>query len=128
MIEDGLYYTKEHEWIKLTGTLGTVGITHHAQELLGEVTFVELPPVGKTVKAGDMVSAVESSKAASDVYAPLAGTIAEVNETLESSPERINDSCYDAGWICKLNVIDPAEVSTLMNAQQYEAYLQEQEQ
>ena len=128
MIVNGLYYTKEHEWIKVTGSVGTVGITDHAQELLGEVTFVELPPVGKTVKAGDMVSAVERSKAASDVYAPLAGTVAEVNAALETSPELINDSCYDEGWICKLNVNDPADVSSLMDAQQYKTYVQEQEQ
>jgi glycine cleavage system H protein len=128
MIVDGLYYTKEHEWIKVTGTIGTVGITHYAQELLGEVTFVELPPAGKKVRQGDMVSAVESSKAASDVYAPLAGTITEVNESLEASPERINDSCYEEGWICKLELADPGSVSTLMNAKQYETFVSEQEQ
>jgi glycine cleavage system H protein len=128
MIADGLYYTKEHEWLKVTGTVGTVGITDHAQELLGEVTFVELPPTGKTVQAGDMVSAVESSKAASDVYAPLAGTITAVNDALEGSPERINDSCYEEGWICKIELTDPAGVSTLMDAKQYETFVNEQEQ
>jgi len=128
MIVDGLYYTKEHEWVKVTGTIGTVGITHHAQELLGEVTFVELPPTGKNVRQGDMISAVESSTAASDVYAPLAGTITEVNESLEASPERINDSCYEEGWIIKLELADPGSVSTLMNAKQYETFVSEQEQ
>ncbi len=128
MIADGLYYTKEHEWIKVAGTVGTVGITDHAQELLGEVTFVELPPVGKQVRQGDMISAVESSKAASDVYAPLAGTLSAVNDTLEASPELINDSCYEEGWIVKIELTDPAGVSTLMDAKHYETFLSEQEQ
>ena len=121
----GLLYTKEHEWVKLEGTSATIGITDHAQKLLGEVTFVELPAVEATFKRGDSISVVESSKAASDVYTPVAGKVKEINSDLESRPELINQSCYQDGWICKMTVTDPAPAKGLMDAKQYEKYLAE---
>jgi glycine cleavage system H protein len=128
MIEKGLLYTKEHEWVKITGNTAVVGITHHAQELLGDVTFVELPEVGADLAPNDPVSVIESSKAASDVYSPLSGTITEINAPLESQPELINESCYKEGWIYKLTLKDPAEADSLMTADQYEKFLEEEEQ
>jgi glycine cleavage system H protein len=125
MVVKGLLYTKEHEWIKVAGKVGTVGITDHAQQLLGEVTFVELPAVGASFNKGDSLSVVESSKAASDIYAPVAGKVVEVNSDLQSKPELINQSCYADGWICKVSVTDPSEAKGLMDANQYEKYLEE---
>ena len=127
MIEKDLLYTKEHEWIKITGNTAVLGITHHAQELLGDVTFVELPEVGTDLAQNDPVSVIESSKAASDVYSPLSGTITEINAPLDSQPELINESCYKEGWICKLEIKDPAEAASLMTAEQYEKFLEEEE-
>ena len=121
----GLLYTKEHEWIKLEGTSATIGITDHAQKLLGEVTFVELPAVEAAFKRGDSLSVVESSKAASDVYSPVTGKVKEINSELESRPELINQSCYQDGWICKMTVTDPTSSKGLMDAKQYEKYLSE---
>jgi len=121
----GLLYTKEHEWVRLEGTSATIGITDHAQKLLGEVTFVELPAVGAAFKRGDSVSVVESSKAASDVYAPVTGKVTEINSDLGSRPELINQSCYQDGWICKMTVTDAASTKGLMDAKQYEKYLSE---
>jgi glycine cleavage system H protein len=119
----GLLYTKDHEWVRLEGTSATIGITDHAQKLLGEVTFVELPAVEAAFKRGDSLSVVESSKAASDVYSPVTGKVKEINSDLESRPELINQSCYQDGWICKMTVMDPASSQGLMDAKQYEKYL-----
>ena len=123
MIEKDLFYTREHEWVRVEGDTAVMGITHHAQEMLGDVTFVELPETGIDVRQKDTLSVVESSKAASDVYSPLSGTVMEVNETLESRPELINESCYRDGWICKLKIKDPEETRHLMNATDYEQFL-----
>ena len=127
MIEKDLLYTKDHEWIKITGSTAIVGITHHAQELLGDVTFVELPEAGTDVAQNDPVSVIESSKAASDVYSPVTGTISEVNEALDAQPELVNESCYKDGWICKLAIKDPSEAEGLMTAEQYEKFLESEE-
>ena len=123
MIPENLYYTKDHEWAKVEGDSAVVGITDHAQESLGEVTFVELPQMGKSITQHGQIGTVESSKAASDIYSPVAGTVTEVNEKLESEPELINKDCYGAGWICKVKVSDLAGVKNLMNAKQYDEYL-----
>ena len=123
MVIEGLLYTKEHEWAKVDGDTATIGITDYAQEQLGEITFVELPIVGKEVEQKDELAVVESSKAASDVYAPVAGKIMEVNSDLESTPEKINEGCYDAGWICTLKISDKKTIENLMDSKQYEAYL-----
>jgi len=128
MIEKDLLYTKEHEWIRITGTTAIIGITHHAQELLGDVTFVELPEVGADLAQNDPISVIESSKAASDVYSPVSGTITEINEPLDSQPELINESCYKDGWICKLEIKDATEAAGLLTAEQYEEFLKEEEQ
>lgn len=128
MIEKDLLYTKDHEWIKIADSTAVIGITHHAQELLGDVTFVELPEAGTDVAQNDPVSVIESSKAASDVYSPVTGTISEINEALDAQPELINESCYKDGWICKLDIKDPSEAEGLMTAEQYEKFLESEEQ
>jgi len=109
--------------VKIEGDIATVGITDYAQEMLGEITFVELPDVGKEFKEHDELAVVESSKAAGDVYSPVAGKTVEVNSDLESKPELINQDCYKAGWICKMSIIDSESANKLMDAKQYEEYL-----
>lgn len=119
-----VYFTKDHEWLSVEGNVATVGITDHAQQALGDITFVDLPKVGKVVSAHDPLLVVESVKAASDVFAPVAGTVSAVNEKLGSAPELINQSAYAEGWLCKLSPFTPA-LKELMTAEQYEAFLQE---
>ncbi len=125
MVIDGLYYTQDHEWAKIEGDIATIGITDHAQELLGEITFIELPMMDKVVEQKGELGVVESSKAASDVYSPVAGKITKVNKELESAPEKINEDCYNAGWICKIKISDKSAIDNLMNSKQYETYLKE---
>jgi len=122
-VKEGLRYTKDHEWIKVEGDTGTIGITDYAQEQLGEIVFVELPQMGKEFTAHKEISVVESSKAAGDVYCPVAGKVTEVNLQLESKPELVNEDCYGAGWICKLKITDATALSDLMDAKGYEEYL-----
>ncbi len=123
MIAEGLLYTKENEWAKVEGQTATIGITDYAQEQLGEITFVEMPAIGKNVKQKDELAVVESSKAASDVYSPVTGKVAEVNSKLESNPELINNDCYGSGWICKVKITDERTMENLMDSKQYEEYL-----
>jgi glycine cleavage system H protein len=123
MVPKELYYTKDHEWAQIAGQVATIGITDYAQQSLGEVTFVELPSAGKQVKVHDTLAAVESSKAASDVYSPLAGEVTEVNDTLSSQPELVNQDCYESGWICKIKISRPSEIENLLSADAYEEYL-----
>lgn len=123
MIPKGLLYTKDHEWAKIEGDIAIVGITDHAQNQLGELTFVELPDVGKEVKQEGELAVVESSKAASDVYSPVTGKVIEVNKVLQTKPETVNDECYDSGWICKIQITDKGSVQNLIDATQYEIYL-----
>jgi glycine cleavage system H protein len=118
-----LYFSKEHEWVKISGTTATVGISDHAAHELGDITFVELPAVGKSVKQFETVAAIESVKAASDIYSPLTGKVTAINETLESTPEVVNESAEEAGWICTLEIADPAEVKNLMSKAEYDEYL-----
>jgi len=118
-------YTKDHEWVHVEGNRARIGITDHAQSELGDVVFVELPTVGAEVAAGENVAAVESVKAVGDVAAPLAGTIAEVNAALESSPEKVNESPHADGWILVLEVGDPAAADGLLDAAAYERFLAE---
>jgi glycine cleavage system H protein len=122
MIPQNLYYTKDHEWAQINGDTATIGITDYAQQSLGEITFIELPAVKKQVKVHDIAAVVESSKAASDVYSPLAGTVLEVNSELGTKPELINQDCYKAGWICKIKIAQP-DTKHLMSAAQYDEYL-----
>ncbi|HUV41419.1 MAG TPA: glycine cleavage system protein GcvH [Sedimentisphaerales bacterium] len=123
MVVEGLFYTQEHEWVKIEGPVGVVGITDYAQDSLGEITFVELPAAGQVVKAKDEIAVVESSKAASDVYAPVGGKVVAVNSLLQLQPELINQSCYEDGWICRMEITDSRATGNLMDAKQYEEYV-----
>lgn len=116
-------YTKEHEWVKIDGNRARIGITDHAQAELGDVVFVELPTVGADVKQGGLLGTVESVKAVSDVYAPLSGKVIEVNRNLEQSPETVNQSPHDAGWIAVIQLSNPAEAGSLLDAAAYEALI-----
>lgn len=118
-----MYFTKEHEWVKIDGTRATVGISEHAAHELGDITFVELPQMGKVVKQFDTLAGIESVKAASDIYSPVSGKVAQVNDKLEDAPELVNESAEDAGWICKLEVSDAAELGALMDAAAYAEFL-----
>ena len=124
MVAEGLLYTKDHEWVKVEGDAGTVGITDHAQEQLGELVFVELPQVGKEFAAHKEIAVVESSKAASDVYSPVTGKVTDVNSELGTKPELINEDCYGTGWICKVKITDKKSLDDLMDAKQYQEYLE----
>ena len=123
MIPKGLLYTKDHEWAKIEGDVAVIGITDHAQNQLGELTFVELPDVGKEVKQKGELAVVESSKAASDVYSPVTGKVIEVNKALQTKPETVNDECYGSGWICKIQITDKGTTQNLIGAAEYEVYL-----
>lgn len=112
-------YTKDHEYIRVEGLTGIVGITAYAQEQLGDVVFVELPAVGKALKAGDEAAVVESVKAASEIYAPVAGTVSAVNDALEAEPGLINTAPDGDGWIYKLELSDPSEIDSLLDADAY---------
>jgi glycine cleavage system H protein len=116
-------FTKDHEWVELNGEVATVGISAYAAEQLGDVVFVEVPEVGRQVKAGDGFAVVESVKAASDVYAPIAGEVVAANAELSDAPETVNASPEAAGWFAKVKVADVAEVEALMDRAAYEAYL-----
>lgn len=118
-----LRYASSHEWVRLDGGIATVGISDHAQEELTDVVFVELPPVGKTVDAGDPTAVVESVKAASDIYAPVSGEVVEVNPEVEADPSLVNTDPYGKGWIFKLKVKDEAQLSALMDAAAYGAQI-----
>lgn len=121
-----LKYTQNHEWIRDDGEVFVVGITEYAAEQLGDVTYVELPEVGLDVNQDDDVAAVESVKAASEVYAPVSGVIAQINERLVDTPELVNKSPYDEGWFFKLEGVDAADLESLMDAAEYEVYIKEQ--
>ena len=119
-IPSELKYTTTHEWVRNEGNgIVTVGITEHAQELLGDMVFVELPEVGDAVCPGDDVAVAESVKAASDIYAPVTGEIVEVNQALESSPELVNSDAFGEGWMFKIKLEDAAELDTLLDAEGY---------
>jgi len=116
-------YTKEHEWVQLDGDVATVGISEYAQEQLGDVVFVELPEVGRKIGQGEAMAVVESVKAASDVYAPLAGEVVEVNQALADDPAKVNGDAEGEGWFCRLKVDDPAAVDRLMDQDAYRAFV-----
>jgi len=118
-------YTKDHEWVAVDGNRARIGITDHAQSELGDIVFVELPSVGTAVEAGSVVATVESVKAVGDVSSPLSGTVVETNGALESSPEAINKSPHEEGWIAVIEFNDPAAVDALLDAASYERFLEE---
>jgi glycine cleavage system H protein len=120
-------YTKEHEWIQVSGAAGTVGITDYAQHALGDVVFVELPKPGTKVKAGDVLGTVESVKAVSEVFSPAAGEVTEVNAALATTPEKINQDPHGAAWLVKLKLDNPKDAASLMDAKAYTAYVAEKE-
>ena len=122
-IPQNLKYSKEHEWVKLEGTRATVGITDFAQSQLGDVVFVEVPELDKKVKAGDGLAVVESVKAVSDIYAPLAGRVVEINENLGDAPEAVNQDPYGEGWIAVLEIADETELEGLLDADAYAAFV-----
>jgi len=113
------WYTSEHEWIRVEGDIGTVGITPYAAEKLGDVVFVDLPAVGKQVKKGGDMAVVESVKAASDVYAPVSGEVIEANSALADTPATVNDDAEGAGWFCKLKIANKADLDGLMDKAAY---------
>lgn len=117
------YFTKEHEWVKVKEGIASVGITEYAAHQLGDVTFVELPRVGKSVKQFEMLAAIESVKAASDIYAPVSGKVTQVNEALDERPEIVNEAAEDAGWMAFIEMADPAELQKLMTRDQYDEYV-----
>jgi glycine cleavage system H protein len=120
-------YTKEHEWIAAKGDTATIGITDYAQHELGDVVFVELPPVDAQITAGKTFGSVESVKAVSEIYAPVSGEVTEVNAELQNKPETINSDPHGAGWLIKVKLANPSEVNSLMDAAAYEGYIAEKQ-
>ena len=120
-----LYYAKTHEWLRMDDHTATVGITDFAQNQLSDLTFVELPEIGTVVEAGDEVAVLESVKAASDIYAPIAGEIVEVNMALEDTPEMINNSPYEEGWLFKIKFVKEEDVDDLLSADAYDDLCEE---
>jgi len=118
-VPDGLRYTEQHEWVRIEGDTATFGITDFAQHALGEITYVELPKVGSRLDQAAELAVVESLKAASDVYAPLSGTVVAVNNALETDPKTINADPYGEGWLCKVKAIDHAELEDLLTPKEY---------
>jgi len=120
-------YTKDHEWTRMEGELAVIGITDYAQDKLGSIVFVELPDLGKSFKKGETMVTVDSVKAVAEVYAPLSGRVEAVNESLRDNPEWMNRECYGQGWMVRLKIIDSAELSGLLTAEAYEAWVAEEE-
>lgn len=118
------WYTEEHEWIRIEGDVGTVGITDYAQQQLGDVVFVELPDVGRQVQKGKDMAVVESVKAASEVYAPVSGEVVDVNSALVGEPATVNADATGAGWFCKIKLSDRAELQGLMDAGAYQKFIE----
>jgi len=118
-----MYFSKEHEWVKVEGGTGKVGISDHAAHELGDITFVELPKVGSTVKQFGLLGSIESVKAASDIYAPVSGKVVAVNTALDTTPELVNESAEEGAWMAEIEIADAAELQKLMTKSQYDAYL-----
>ncbi|CAN5490096.1 MAG: glycine cleavage system protein GcvH [Iamia sp.] len=124
-VPEDLRYTKDHEWVRVEGSLVRIGITDYAQDALGDVVFVQVPDAGAPVGAGDTVSEVESTKSVSEIYAPVAGAVTEVNADLADAPERLNDDPYGEGWICAIEVGDPSQLDGLLDAAGYRGLIEE---
>jgi glycine cleavage system H protein len=118
-------YTREHEWVELTGSIGAIGITDYAQKSLGDIVYVDSPKVGDTVTAGATFGSVESVKAVSDLYSPVTGTVTAVNDELKTAPDKINEKPHET-WIIKVEIADPAQVKSLLDATAYEAFIAEE--
>jgi glycine cleavage system H protein len=119
-----LRYSSDHEWVSVDGNRVRIGITDYAQDALGDVVYVQVPAAGSAVNAGDTVSEVESTKSVSDIYAPVSGTIVRVNEQLADQPETLNNDPYGAGWICEIELSDPAQLDALLDATGYRALVE----
>ncbi|MCT4594763.1 MAG: glycine cleavage system protein GcvH [Anaeromicrobium sp.] len=120
-IVEGVYYSKDHEWVKVEGDAASIGITDYAQHALGEIVYVEMPEIDDELNAGDVFGVIESVKAASDSYIPLSGTVTEINEELEDSPELLNESPFES-WILKVKIADSSELEGLMSPEDYKAF------
>jgi glycine cleavage system H protein len=118
-----LLYSSDHEWVAVDGTRARIGITDYAQEALGDVVYVQVPAVGASVTAGDSFSEVESTKSVSDIYAPVSGTVVTVNDQLGDAPDVLNSDPYGAGWICEIEMSDPADIDRLLDAVGYQALI-----
>ncbi len=125
-LPEGLKYSKEHEWVLVEGHVAIIGITEYAQQELGDIVYVELPEVGEKIVKDDPFGAVESVKAVSDIYAPVSGTVIEVNDALPDSPETINDDPYGDGWMIKVEMSDKDDLKDLMSAEEYAEYVEQQ--
>jgi glycine cleavage system H protein len=126
-LPDDLKYTKEHEWCRLSGNRAVIGITDHAQDQLGDIVYVELPDVGDTVKKGESFGVVESTKAVSELFAPVTGKVVEVNDPLSDTPETINEDPYEEGWMIQVEVSDQKELAELLDAAGYQKFLEEEQ-
>ena len=126
MYPKDLKYDREHEWVRAEGDVAVIGISHFAQDQLGEVVYVDLPSAGDTIAAGDSFGEVESVKSVSELFTPVSGEILEVNDALDDAPETVNEDPYGEGWMIKVKLSDPAEVDSLMDADGYEAFLAEE--
>lgn len=122
-VPEGLYYSKDHEWLKVEGETATVGITDHAQSALGDVVYVELPKAGETFGAHETFGSVESVKAVSELFLPVAGEVKEVNESLQDEPEKVNTDPYGDGWMIRISLIDSGAVDGMLSAAEYEDYI-----
>jgi glycine cleavage system H protein len=116
-------YTKQHEWVKVDGSVGTIGITHYAQGELGDVVFVEMPKIGTKIKVGTSFGTVESVKAVSEIFSPVSGEVTETNPLLADAPEKINSDPHTTAWLIRVKLDDPKEVAALMDAAAYQAYV-----
>jgi len=123
-VPEDLRYSADHEWVRVEGERARIGITDYAQDALGDVVYVQVPGVGSAVKAGDSFSEVESTKSVSDIYAPLSGTIVDVNTDLGDAPQRVNEDPYGEGWLCVIEMSDPSEVDALLDAAGYLALVE----
>ena len=123
MYPDNFRYTKEHEWVLADGDAGTIGITDHAQQELGDIVYVDLPKVGTRIDAGKSLGSVESVKAVSDIYSPVSGEITEINESLADAPEKLNTDPHGDAWLVKIRLRNPEEIQHLMTAADYQSYV-----
>jgi glycine cleavage system H protein len=126
-VPENLHYSKDHEWIRVEGNVGTIGITDHAQDSLGDVVYVELPKPADTFEAHEAFGSVESVKAVSEIFTPVGGEITEVNDALQDEPEKVNTDPYGEGWMIRIRMSNPGEVDSLLNAAEYEDFTKAEE-
>lgn len=120
-----LKYTRDHEWVRVSGTQATIGITSFAQQQLGDVVFIELPKTGAMLEQGEAIGTIESVKSVAEIYMPLKGKIVEINEALNGEPEMVNDDPYSDGWLVQIQIADPSQVKSLMTADKYDEFIRE---